>query len=80
MVHVRLTFAGGVRTCIGWRFAIYEMQALLIEIVSNFVLAPTKDLDRLQRKACLVMIPALEGESDEGENLPLYISIAPRDS
>ena len=45
-----------------------------------YILAPTKDLDRLQRKACLVMIPALEGESDEGENLPLYISIAPRDS
>lgn len=35
MVRVRLTFAGSVRTRIGWRFAIYEMQALLIEIVST---------------------------------------------
>ncbi|KAF8909913.1 cytochrome P450 [Mucidula mucida] len=74
-----LTFAGGVRTCIGWRFAIYEVQALLVEIVNNFVLAPSEDLKRLRREACLVMIPTLEGEVGEGENLPLHISIAPRE-
>ncbi|KAK0461023.1 cytochrome P450 [Desarmillaria tabescens] len=74
-----LTFAGGVRTCVGWRFAIYEVQALLIAIINNFVLSPTEDLKRLRREACLVMIPTLEGEVEKGENLPLRVSAAPRD-
>ncbi|KAJ3988851.1 cytochrome P450 [Lentinula detonsa] len=74
-----LTFAGGVRTCIGWRFALYEMLSLLVEIVNNFELTPTKELERLRREACLVMLPTLEGEQIKGENLPLRISIAARD-
>ncbi|KAJ4000630.1 cytochrome P450 [Lentinula boryana] len=74
-----LTFAGGVRTCIGWRFALYEMLSLLVEIVNNFELSPTKELERLRREACLVMLPTLEGEQIKGENLPLRISIAARD-
>ncbi|KAJ3772964.1 cytochrome P450 [Lentinula raphanica] len=74
-----LTFAGGVRTCIGWRFAMYEMQSLLVEIVNNFELSPTRELDRLRREACLVMLPTLEGEEIKGENLPLRITIAGRD-
>ncbi|KAJ4468353.1 cytochrome P450 [Lentinula aciculospora] len=74
-----LTFSGGVRACIGWRFALYEMQSLLVEIVKNFELGPTKELERLRREACLVMLPTLEGEEIKGENLPLRISIATRD-
>ncbi|KAJ3880021.1 cytochrome P450 [Lentinula edodes] len=74
-----LTFAGGVRTCIGWRFALYEMQSLLVEIINNFELGPTKELERLRREACLVMLPILEGEEIKGENLPLRVSIAARD-
>jgi len=74
-----LTFAGGVRTCIGWRFALYEVQCLLVEIINNFELGPTKDLARLRREACLVMLPTLEGEEIKGENLPLRVSIAARE-
>ncbi|KAG7090931.1 hypothetical protein E1B28_010004 [Marasmius oreades] len=74
-----LTFAGGVRTCIGWRFALYEVQSLLVAIINNFELAPTKDLSRLRREACLVTVPTLEGEEAKGENLPLKVTIAPRD-
>ncbi|KAJ3857523.1 cytochrome P450 [Lentinula lateritia] len=74
-----LTFAGGVRTCIGWRFALYEMQSLLVEIINNFELGPTVELERLRREACLVMLPTLEGEEIKGENLPLRVSIAARD-
>ncbi|KAF5385861.1 hypothetical protein D9615_002355 [Tricholomella constricta] len=74
-----LTFAGGVRTCIGWRFALYEVQALTVEIINNFELLPTPKLDRLRREACLVMLPTLEGEQAKGENLPLRVKLAPRD-
>ncbi|KAF5321513.1 hypothetical protein D9619_001359 [Psilocybe cf. subviscida] len=74
-----LTFAGGVRTCIGWRFALYEMYALTIEIISNFELSTSPDISRLRREACLVMLPTLEGEQLKGENLPLWVSVASRD-
>ncbi|KAF8995462.1 cytochrome P450 [Cyathus striatus] len=74
-----LTFAGGVRTCIGWRFAILEMQALTIEIINNFELSLTPEIERLRREACLVMLPTLEGQQIEGENLPLRVTLASRD-
>ncbi|KAF9528519.1 cytochrome P450 [Crepidotus variabilis] len=74
-----LTFAGGIRACIGWRFAVYEVFALTVEIINNFQLDVTPDIDRLRREACLVMIPTLEGEQHKGENLPLRVRHAPRD-
>lgn len=74
-----LTFAGGVRTCIGWRFALYEVLSLTVEIISNFELGLTPEIDRLRREACLVMLPTLEGEQLKGENLPLRISLAARE-
>ncbi|KAG6812535.1 hypothetical protein H0H92_002304 [Tricholoma furcatifolium] len=58
-----LTFAGGVRSCIGWRFALYEVQSLCVEIINNFELLPTPQLERLRREACLVMLPTLEVSS-----------------
>ncbi|KAF7302467.1 PAH-inducible cytochrome P450 monooxygenase [Mycena chlorophos] len=38
-----LTFSGGFRPCIGWRFAVLEMQVLLSEIVANFSVSPSLD-------------------------------------
>jgi len=55
------------------------MLALTVEIINNFELFPTPDIDRLRREACLVMLPTLEGEQLKGENLPLRVAIAPRD-
>ncbi|KIK68917.1 hypothetical protein GYMLUDRAFT_34925 [Collybiopsis luxurians FD-317 M1] len=74
-----LTFSAGVRTCVGWRFALCEVQTLVVEIINNFELGPTQDLGRLRREACLVMLPTLSGEEIQGENLPLRINIAARD-
>lgn len=50
-----------------------------MEIINNFELALTPEIERLRREACLVMIPTLEGEQLKGENLPLRVSLAPRD-
>ncbi|KAF5345368.1 hypothetical protein D9758_008507 [Tetrapyrgos nigripes] len=74
-----LTFAGGIRACIGWKFALCEVQATLVELINNFEFAPTEDLKRLRREACLVTVPTLEGEEEKGENLPLRVTIASRD-
>ncbi|KAI0629559.1 cytochrome P450 [Trametes polyzona] len=74
-----LTFAGGVRACIGWRFAIYEVQAFLTELVSNFQFELTPDVSRVKKTQAIVMVPTLEGELEKGVQLPLRVSIAPRE-
>lgn len=74
-----LTFAGGIRGCIGWRFAMYEMQAFLCDLVSNFEFSPTADTKRLRRETALVMVPTLEGEVSKGVQMPLRVTLAARE-
>ncbi|KAG2043960.1 cytochrome P450 [Suillus americanus] len=73
-----MTFLGGVRSCIGWRFAVIEIQAFLMEIVGKFEFAPTDKTELIRREACLVMSPTVEGEFENGVQLPLMVSLAPR--
>ncbi|KAG2037512.1 cytochrome P450 [Suillus americanus] len=73
-----LTFLGGVRSCIGWRFAVIEIQAFLTEIVGKFEFAPTDKSELIRREACLVMAPTVEGEVENGVQLPLRVSLASR--
>ncbi|OAX39240.1 cytochrome P450 [Rhizopogon vinicolor AM-OR11-026] len=73
-----MTFLGGVRGCIGWRFAVIEMQAFMTEIVGKFELALTDKSERVRREACLVMVPTVEGEAEYGPQLMLRVSVAPR--
>ncbi|OAX39518.1 cytochrome P450, partial [Rhizopogon vinicolor AM-OR11-026] len=73
-----MTFLSGVRTCIGWRFAVIEIQAFLIELVGKFEFAPTDKCERIRREACLMMVPTVEGEVEKGVQLPLRVSVAPR--
>ncbi|OCH89441.1 cytochrome P450 [Obba rivulosa] len=74
-----LTFSGGVRGCIGWRFAIHEMQAFLVELISGFEFSLTDDIQRLRREASSVMLPTLAGETEKGVQLPLKVSAVARE-
>lgn len=73
-----MTFLGGVRSCIGWRFAVIEIQAFLTEIVGRFEFATSDKTELVRREACLVMVPVVEGEVENGVQLPLRVSLAPR--
>ncbi|KZT01474.1 cytochrome P450 [Laetiporus sulphureus 93-53] len=77
--YYRLTFSGGIRACIGWRFAVYELQSFLVHLISNFEFSLTEEVKHLRRENALVMIPTLEGEEGKGPQLPLNVSLAPRD-
>ncbi|KAL0067434.1 hypothetical protein AAF712_005420 [Marasmius tenuissimus] len=57
-----LTFGAGVRACIGWRFAVLELQTFLVELISHFEFSPTPECDRIRRESCVVMTPMIEGE------------------
>ncbi|KAI6029284.1 cytochrome P450 [Pisolithus microcarpus] len=75
-----LTFGSGPHACLGWRFATIEVQAFLAEIFSQFEISLTEEAKRVRRELCLlVMVPAVEGEIADGVQLPLAISVAPRD-
>ncbi|KAI0697725.1 cytochrome P450 [Cerioporus squamosus] len=72
-----MTFSAGVRGCIGWRFTVIEMQALVAELVENFRFAPPSEDVVIQRSpAGPVMTPTLRGKEDEGTAMPLRISLA----
>ncbi|KIJ34127.1 hypothetical protein M422DRAFT_263776 [Sphaerobolus stellatus SS14] len=70
------TFGTGLRSCIGWRFAMTEMQTLLIEFIDMFEYAPVPGKDDIIPATQTIISPMLKG--DEGHNqLPLLISPAP---
>ncbi|KAJ6557510.1 cytochrome P450 [Mycena capillaripes] len=69
-----MTFGSGHRACIGWRFAVYEYQAFLVELVKNFEFSMDPTLaSKVRREASLVMLPTIAGEVELGPQLPVTI-------
>ncbi|KAF5356634.1 hypothetical protein D9757_006808 [Collybiopsis confluens] len=73
------TFSAGIRVCIGWRFAVIELQAFIVELLRNFEFSSTPKVEKLRREAALVMIPTIEGERESGRQLPLRVAFARRE-
>ncbi|KAJ3928858.1 MAG: cytochrome P450 [Lentinula lateritia] len=67
------TFAAGVRSCIGWRFAVAELQTFIVVLLRNFAIRDTPKLTRIRRESALTMVPAIEGELDKGTQLPIRV-------
>ncbi|THU75578.1 cytochrome P450 [Dendrothele bispora CBS 962.96] len=67
-----LTFSAGVRACIGWRFALQEMQAIIAGLIPmfEFSIDPTIDIYRAQLGG---MVPMVRGKEAEGSQLPLKV-------
>ncbi|KAF7342359.1 Cytochrome P450 [Mycena venus] len=70
-----MTFGSGHRACIGWRFAVYEYQTFLVELVKNFEFSmdPTVAA-KVRREAAMVMVPTISGEVMKGAQMPITIS------
>ncbi|KAJ7185447.1 cytochrome P450 [Mycena filopes] len=69
-----MSFGSGHRACIGWRFAVYEYQAFLVELIKNFEFTMDPSLAlKVRREAAIVMIPTIEGEVYKGSQLPITI-------
>ncbi|GJJ14242.1 hypothetical protein Clacol_008506 [Clathrus columnatus] len=49
------TFSSGVHACIGWRFALLEMQAILIGLLEHFEFAPASSKPIILRKLSSTM-------------------------
>jgi len=74
-----VSFSGGVRSCIGWKFAMAELQAFLFELVGNFEFETTPECQMIRREAAIIMTPTLESQVDKGAQLPLRVRVASRE-
>ncbi|KAI0356394.1 PAH-inducible cytochrome P450 monooxygenase PC-PAH 4 [Trametes cingulata] len=76
-----MTFSAGTRACIGWRFSVIEMQALLAELIEAFQFSlpvgAGGEKPELQRAPSgLAMIPLIRGKEELGPAMPLRVSLA----
>ncbi|KAF9493617.1 hypothetical protein BDN71DRAFT_1419360 [Pleurotus eryngii] len=56
-----MTFSARVRGCIGWRFALIKPQAFAVEVVENFKIVCSKDIE-IMRLAIGLVAPMVKGK------------------
>ncbi|KAH9173522.1 hypothetical protein EDB89DRAFT_2156136 [Lactarius sanguifluus] len=55
-------FSRGVRGCLGWQFAIIEMQVITATLLENFEFSlPLQTAEHIIRKPLVLMVPMVEG-------------------
>ncbi|KIY63307.1 cytochrome P450 [Cylindrobasidium torrendii FP15055 ss-10] len=68
-----LAFSGGPKSCIGWLFALTEMQVLTASLIREFNFEPVADIGH--GTASISLFPRVIGKEKEGTQLPLKISL-----
>ncbi|WVQ81300.1 hypothetical protein IAT38_003423 [Cryptococcus sp. DSM 104549] len=68
-----LTFLGGTRNCIGYRFALSEMKTLLFVLMRGFEFEELGSRPEIERKVSVVMRPRVVREEAAGLQLPLFV-------
>ncbi|KAF8957832.1 cytochrome P450 [Flammula alnicola] len=67
-----MTFLGGPRACIGYRFALLEIKVLLVRLVETFVFESASK--KINWRLDAISSPHVEGDSDLSPRLPLKVS------
>lgn len=70
-----LSFSAGVKNCIGWRFALVQIQASLIHLVSTFNFALPDEPQDIRMFRTVTVVPKVAGRENEGIQLPLKVSL-----
>lgn len=68
-----LTFIGGPRACIGYRFSLVEMKALLFTLVRAFEFELAVPASEIGKKSSVVQRPVLINDPKAGNQMPLLI-------
>ncbi|KAH9885221.1 cytochrome P450 [Cubamyces lactineus] len=68
-----LSFLGGPRACIGYRFSLVEMKALLFMLVRAFEFELAVPVEDIQSKTGLVQRPQLRSAPEQGSQMPLLV-------
>ncbi|KAJ7289521.1 cytochrome P450 [Mycena rebaudengoi] len=69
----QLTFLAGPHNCIGFRFSITEMKALLFTLIRAFEFEPVVQKGGIARTATTMQRPIVVGEMEKGSQLPLIV-------
>ncbi|KAI5118119.1 hypothetical protein M0805_008028 [Coniferiporia weirii] len=70
-----LTFLGGARSCIGYRFALFEMKALLFTLLRTFEFELAVPAADFERRSLVVTRPYVKGQKDAGAQMPLIVKL-----
>ncbi|KAK1219641.1 hypothetical protein PQX77_017631 [Marasmius sp. AFHP31] len=69
-----MTFSGGIRGCIGWRFAVLEIQVVLAALVESFVFSTPEGIEMDEVRVGL-SVPMIKGSWKEGSKMPLKFTL-----
>ncbi|KAL0061708.1 hypothetical protein AAF712_011462 [Marasmius tenuissimus] len=68
-----LTFSGGPKGCIGWRFALMELEAIIVGLLERFEFSIPPGLE-IEPEFPVLAVPTVKGKENEGPQLPLRIT------
>ncbi|KAF8655799.1 hypothetical protein AX16_002885 [Volvariella volvacea WC 439] len=71
----QLTFLGGPRACIGYRFSLVEMKALLFTLVRAFEFELAVPASDIMKKTSMVQRPLLKSDPKGKSQLPLLVKL-----
>ncbi|KAL0061738.1 hypothetical protein AAF712_011411 [Marasmius tenuissimus] len=69
-----LTFSGGIRACIGWRFAVLELQVVAAALVEAFKFSAVEGIE-IDQVAVGPVGPMVKGKWGAGKQLPLKVAL-----
>ncbi|KAK0245118.1 cytochrome P450 [Armillaria nabsnona] len=71
-----MSFSAGSRSCIGWRFAIMEMQTILANLILHFEFSlPEGGVEILRFPSSPSVVPVVKGKAHLGSQLPLRVKV-----
>jgi len=70
-----LTFLGGARSCIGYRFALIEMKALLFTLLRSFEFDLAVPVEDIEKRSMVVTRPYLKSDKKGGAQLPMLVKV-----
>ncbi|KAK0199554.1 cytochrome P450 [Desarmillaria ectypa] len=68
-----MTFSAGPRSCIGWRYAVMEMQTVLANLIQNFEFSLPEGMVIQQFPSAQAIVPVVKGEAYLGSRVPLRV-------
>ncbi|KAF9534062.1 cytochrome P450 [Crepidotus variabilis] len=68
-----MTFIGGPRACIGYRFSLVEMKALLFTLIRAFEFELAVPAEDIRKKTSIVQRPLVASEKEKGHQMPLRL-------
>ncbi|KAJ3535832.1 hypothetical protein NMY22_g6302 [Coprinellus aureogranulatus] len=70
-----LTFLGGPRACIGYRFSVVEMKAILFTLIRAFEFEFAVPAEDVGKRSTIVQRPYLRSDPKAGNQLPLKVKV-----